>query len=89
MMAAVFQPIAYRADLPPSMRYEAPVIKEALSDARNVIVLAIFSGVPTRLSGTVAARLRCASLLITCAMASSFCLLVAGCRSVMQQKRMH
>ena len=32
-------------------------MNEALSDARNVMVLAISSGVPTRLSGTVAARL--------------------------------
>src|SRR5580704_6615957 len=55
--AAMSQHIAYRADLPPSTRYEAPVMNEALSDARNVMVLAISSGLPTRLSGTVAARL--------------------------------
>src|ERR1035441_1235409 len=30
----------------------------------------------------------CASLLMTCAMASSFCLLVAGCRCVMRLKHM-
>src|ERR1700739_3921538 len=51
------QRTAYRADLPPSTRYEAPVMNEALSEARNLMVLAISSGLPTRLSGTVAARL--------------------------------
>ena len=55
--AAIFQPIAYRADLPPSTRNEAPVMNDALSDARNAMVLAISSGLPTRLTGTVAARL--------------------------------
>src|ERR1700735_5872141 len=50
-------PSAYLADLPPSTRYEAPVMNEAFSDARNVMVLAISSGVPTRLRGTVAVRL--------------------------------
>jgi hypothetical protein len=47
----------HRADLPPSTRYEAPAMNEALSDARNVMVLKISSGLPTRLSSTVAARL--------------------------------
>jgi hypothetical protein len=32
-------------------------MNDALSDARNVMVLAISSGLPTRLSGTVAAKL--------------------------------
>src|SRR5579862_6432372 len=50
-------PWAYRADLPPSTRYEAPVMNEALSDARNMMVWAMSSGLPTRLSGTVAAKL--------------------------------
>src|SRR6266853_6726808 len=44
------------ADLPPSTTYDAPVMNEALSDARNMMVWAISSGLPTRLSGTVAAR---------------------------------
>src|ERR1700691_5218364 len=46
----------YRAVLPPSTRYDAPVINDALPDARNMMVSAISSGLPTRLSGTVAAR---------------------------------
>src|SRR5580704_16225447 len=44
------------AVLPPSTRYDAPVINDALSDARNTMVWAISSGRPTRLSGTVAAK---------------------------------
>src|SRR6202171_4022704 len=44
------------AVLPPSTRYDAPVMNDALSDARNRMVWAISSGLPTRLSGTVAAR---------------------------------
>src|SRR5216684_3882556 len=44
------------ADLPPSTTYDAPVMNEALSDARNMMVWAISSGLPTRLSGTVAAK---------------------------------
>src|SRR5258708_2760071 len=50
-------PSAYRADLPPSTRYEAPVMNEALSDARKVMVLATSAAVPPRLSGAVAASL--------------------------------
>jgi hypothetical protein len=46
----------YWAVLPPSTRYDAPVMKDALSNARNIMVWAISSGLPTRLSGTVAAR---------------------------------
>src|SRR5580700_9404263 len=46
----------HRAVLPPSTRYDAPVINDALSDARNMMVWAISSGLPTRLSGTVAAK---------------------------------
>src|SRR5947207_9186655 len=42
--------------LPPSTRYDAPVMNDALSDARKTMVSAISSGLPTRLSGTVAAR---------------------------------
>src|ERR1700732_3001631 len=44
------------AVLPPSTAYEAPVMNDALSDARNMMVWAISSGLPTRLSGTVAAK---------------------------------
>src|SRR5580658_154280 len=47
----------HRAVLPPSTRYDAPVTNDALSDARNMMVWAISSGLPTRLSGTVAAKL--------------------------------
>src|SRR5260370_23274499 len=47
----------HRAVLPPSTKYDAPVMNEALSDARNMMVWAISSGLPTRLSGTVAAKL--------------------------------
>src|ERR1700686_804715 len=47
----------YWAVLPPSTRYDAPVMNDALSDARNIMVWAISSGLPTRLSGTVAAKL--------------------------------
>src|ERR1700704_3239624 len=47
----------YWAVLPPSTRYEAPVMNDALSDARNLMAAAISSGFPTRLSGTVPARL--------------------------------
>src|ERR1700730_2780291 len=46
----------HRAVLPPSTRYDAPVTNDALSDARNMMVWAISSGLPTRLSGTVAAK---------------------------------
>src|ERR1700738_3660896 len=46
----------YWAVFPPSTRYEAPVLNDALSDARNMMVWAISSGLPTRLSGTVAAK---------------------------------
>src|SRR5882757_7850198 len=46
---------AHRADFPPSTRYDAPVMNDALSDARNMMVWAISSGLPIRLSGTVAA----------------------------------
>src|ERR1700741_4609498 len=46
----------YWAVLPPSTRYDAPVMNEALADARKTMVSAISSGLPTRLSGTVAAR---------------------------------
>src|ERR1700730_11264207 len=46
----------HRAVLPPSTRYDAPVTNDALSDARNMMVSAISSGLPTRLSGTVAAK---------------------------------
>src|SRR6266481_8035469 len=46
----------YWADLPPSTGYDAPVINDALSDERKTIVCAISSGLPTRLSGTVAVR---------------------------------
>src|ERR1700736_1025476 len=45
----------YWAVLPPSTRYDAPVMNDALSDARNIMVWAISSGLPTRLSGTFAA----------------------------------
>src|ERR1700682_6021821 len=45
----------YWAVLPPSTRYDAPVMNDALSDARNIMVWAISSGLPTRLSGTIAA----------------------------------
>jgi hypothetical protein len=45
----------HRAVLPPSTRYDAPVMNDALSDARNMMVWAISSGLPIRLSGTVAA----------------------------------
>src|SRR5580692_10042234 len=51
-----FCPKDHLAVLPPSTRYDAPVIKDALSDARNTMVWAISSGRPIRLSGTVAAR---------------------------------
>src|SRR5580692_845361 len=54
------QPIRPRnhlAVLPPSTTYDAPVMNDALSEARNMIVWAISSGRPTRLSGTVAAKL--------------------------------
>src|SRR5882762_8008994 len=44
------------AVLPPSTTYDTPVMNDALSDARNMMVWAISSGLPTRLSGTVAAR---------------------------------
>src|SRR5258708_26290544 len=37
------------AVLPPSTRQDAPVMNEALPDARNMIVWAISSGLPTRL----------------------------------------
>jgi hypothetical protein len=43
------------AVLPPSTTYDAPVMNDALSDARNVMIWAISSGLPIRLSGTVAA----------------------------------
>src|SRR5438876_9636775 len=46
----------YWAVLPPSTRYDAPVMNDALSEARNMMAWAISSGLPTRLSGTVAAR---------------------------------
>src|ERR1700736_3153673 len=46
----------HRAVLPPSTRYDAPVTNDALSDARNIMVSAISSGLTTRLSGTVAAK---------------------------------
>ena len=45
--------LPYRAVLPPSAAKVAPVLKDALSDARNTITWAISSGLPTRLSGTV------------------------------------
>src|SRR5580692_1268292 len=51
-----FCPKDHLAVLPPSTRYDAPVINDALSDARNTMVWAISSGRPTRLSGTVAAK---------------------------------
>src|SRR4029077_6898495 len=47
----------YCADLPPSMRYDAPVMNDALPDARNMMVWATSSGLPVLLSGTFAARL--------------------------------
>jgi hypothetical protein len=47
----------HRAVLPPSTRYDAPVMNDALSDARNMMVWAISSGLPTRLSGTVTSKL--------------------------------
>src|ERR1700738_3733514 len=46
----------YWAVLPPPTRYDAPVMNDALADARNMMGWAISSGLPTRLSGTVAAR---------------------------------
>src|SRR5580692_12157137 len=51
------RPRSHLAVLPPSTTYDAPVMNEALSDARNTMVWAISSGLPTRLSGTVAAKL--------------------------------
>jgi len=45
----------HRAVLPPSTRYDAPVTNDVLSDARNMMVWAISWGLPTRLSGSVAA----------------------------------
>src|SRR5438094_5882470 len=50
---AVSSPSSYWADLPPSTRNDAPVMKDALSDERNTMVWATSSGAPTRLSGTV------------------------------------
>src|SRR5580704_6755442 len=50
------RPGNHLAVLPPSTMYDAPVMNDALSDARNMMVWAISSGLPTRLSGTVAAR---------------------------------
>ena len=41
-----------RASFPPSTATETPVIKDALSDARNTMVSAISSAVPTRFTGT-------------------------------------
>src|SRR6476659_5381104 len=41
-----------RASFPPSTAMEAPEMKAALSDARNTMVWAISSGVPTRFIGT-------------------------------------
>src|SRR6266404_5437327 len=46
----------YAAVLPPSAANDAPVIKAALSDARNTMVWAISSGAPSRWSGTVATK---------------------------------
>src|SRR4051812_21486672 len=46
----------YPAVLPPLTPTICPVMKGALSEARNTIVWAISSGFPTRLSGTPAIR---------------------------------
>src|SRR5580704_6447114 len=51
-----FCPKDHLAVLPPSTRYDPPVINDALPDARNTMAWAISSGRPTRPSGTVAAK---------------------------------
>src|SRR6185369_2453875 len=46
----------YWADLPPSTEYDAPVMNDALSEARKTMACATSSGLPSRLSATVAVR---------------------------------